>query len=219
MNSNNQLPQILEGVQIESRLLPAVPEIYLYLMQDQVPDHHLPQHDYHRLMEAPPYWAFCWGGGQALARWILDNPEVVRGRDVVDFGAGSGVAGIAAALAGAKSVVCVDIDRDALRACQRNACLNRVTVATSGALSLSNGELLLAADVCYEDEGYTGVVNYMVAGGDVVIAESRLRNLTDRFPQLKRVSELRVRTFPDLEEAENYDLVRIFCSYQFPKKP
>ena len=84
------LPFVLDGVRIEPRKLPQVPEISLFLMQDEYPEQNLQQADYQRLMSAPPYWAFCWGGGQALARWILDNPAVVAGRRVVDFGAGSG---------------------------------------------------------------------------------------------------------------------------------
>jgi len=219
LSPNSEMPQVLDGVQIKPRPLPKVPEIALYLMQAQVPEHRLPQEDYHRLMEAPPYWAFCWGGGQALARWILDNSEVVRGRHVVDFGAGSGVAGIAAALAGAESVTCVDIDEGALVACRQNASLNQVVLETSADLALTSGELLLAADVCYEDKGYSQVINHMRVGGDVIVAESRLRDLADRFSQLSRADEFLVRTLPDLDESENYDLVHIYCSYQFPKKP
>ena len=159
------LPFVLDGVRIEPRKLPQVPEISLFLMQDEYPEQNLQQADYQRLMSAPPYWAFCWGGGQALARWILDNPAVVAGRRVVDFGAGSGVAGIAAALAGASQVLCVDIDEDALTACHRNAQLNGVRLETAPALSIHQDGLLLAADVCYEGEGYSGVINRMISGG------------------------------------------------------
>ena len=213
------LPFVLDGVRIEPRKLPQVPEISLFLMQDEYPEQNLQQADYQRLMSAPPYWAFCWGGGQALARWILDNPAVVAGRRVVDFGAGSGVAGIAAALAGASQVLCVDIDEDALTACHRNAQLNGVRLETAQALSIHQDGLLLAADVCYEGEGYSGVINHMISGGEVVVAESRLRDLAERFPQLRLVSQFQVRTLPDLDESENYDLVHIFCSYQRAKKP
>ncbi|RLU01480.1 class I SAM-dependent methyltransferase [Ketobacter sp.] len=213
------LPFILDGVRIEPRILPLVPEISLFLMQDEYPDERLQQVDYQRLMEAPPYWAFCWGGGQALARWILDHPDLVRGRSVVDFGAGSGVAGIAAAKAGADQVLCVDIDGDALVACNRNAQLNEVSVQTARVMAPAPGDLLLAADVCYEDKGFSGVVNHLLAGGDVIVAESRLRDLSERFPQLRLASHYQVRTLPDLDESENYDLVHIFCAYQDPKKP
>ena len=59
----------------------------------------------------------------------------------------------------------------------------------------------------------------MISGGEVVVAESRLRDLAERFPQLRLVSQFQVRTLPDLDESENYDLVHIFCSYQRAKKP
>lgn len=213
------LPFVLDGVRIEPRKLPQVPEISLLLMQDEYPEQNLQQTDYQRLMEAPPYWAFCWGGGQALARWILDNPHAVRGRRVVDFGAGSGVAGIAAAMAGAAHVLCVDTDGDALIACDRNAQLNGVELETATTMSLHQGELLLAADVCYEDKGYSGVIGHMISGGEVIVAESRLRNLAERFPQLQLVGQSQVRTLPDLDESENYDLVHIFCSHHQGKKP
>jgi len=62
-----------------------------------------------RLLEAPPYWAFCWASGLALARWIAAHPEHVAGRQVLDFGSGSGIAGLAAARAGATRVVCCDL--------------------------------------------------------------------------------------------------------------
>lgn len=213
------LPFVLDGVRIAPRELPIAPEIALYLMQDDYPEHSLQQAECARLMEAPPYWAFCWGGGQALARWILDNPAAVRGREVIDFGAGSGVAGIAAARSGAQEVTCVDTDADALLACLSNARLNKVALKTAPSCGLSPESLLLAADVCYEEKGLSGVLEHMLNGGDVIVAESRLKDLSERFPRLRKVSEYRVRTFPDLAESENYDAVHIFCSYQLAKIP
>jgi predicted nicotinamide N-methyase len=99
--------------------------------------------------EAPPYWAFCWGSGQALARFVLDRPATLRGLRVVDFGAGSGVAGIAAGLAGAASVVAVDTDPDALTAASCNAECNGVDLQTRRSLP-GDWDLLLASDVLYE---------------------------------------------------------------------
>jgi len=218
-DASDALPFVLDGVRIEVRKLPAVPAMRLYLMADGYPEHSLEQADYLRLMQAPPYWAFCWGGGQALAQWVLANPERVRGRAVVDFGAGSGVAGIAAALAGARTVLCVDIDGDALVACQRNGALNQVAVNTALTLEPSGDALLLAADVCYEDEGFACVIKHIEAGGEAVVAESRRRDLSQRFPVLQKVAEYLVRTLPDLDESENYDRVCIFQSVQLAKKP
>jgi predicted nicotinamide N-methyase len=100
--------------------------------------------------EAPPYWAFCWGAGQALARFVLDHPEEVFGRRVVDFGAGSAVAGIAAALAGAASVTCVDIDIVAHEAARANAIANGVGAVTTSTNVPEDWDLLLASDVLYE---------------------------------------------------------------------
>jgi SAM-dependent methyltransferase len=76
--------------------------------------------------DAPPFWAFPWAGGQALARYVLDNPEVVRGRHVLDVASGSGLVAIAAAKAGAASVTAGDIDPDAVTAIRRNAAANKV---------------------------------------------------------------------------------------------
>ena len=96
------------GNEIALRRPPLCPEIALWLIDGQV-DLEAECRGLHE-GESPPYWAFCWGSGQALARWLLDHPDEVRGRRVVDFGSGSGVAGIAAAMAGAREVVAVDVD-------------------------------------------------------------------------------------------------------------
>lgn len=101
----------------------------------------------------PPYWAFCWPGSQVLARHVLDHPEVVAGRDVVDFAAGGGVAAIAAAKAGAARVRAVEVDAFAAAAIRLNAALNDVTleVVEEDVLGRSLAtEVVLAGDVCYE---------------------------------------------------------------------
>ena len=106
----------------------------------------------------PPYWAFAWAGGQALARHVLDHPELVRGRAVVDFASGSGIVAIAAALAGARRVLASDIDLFALRAIQVNARragahVEAVIEATTRDLvddPCAGFEVVLAGDVCYE---------------------------------------------------------------------
>ncbi len=99
--------------------------------------------------EAPPYWAFCWGAGQALARFLLDHPEHVRGLRILDLGTGSGVAAIAAARAGAREVFALDIDPTARSAAQLNAEHNGVSIRTT-AVAPARFDLLLAADVLYE---------------------------------------------------------------------
>ncbi|MVF10727.1 methyltransferase [Ketobacter sp. MCCC 1A13808] len=206
------LPSILRGVDVTARALPLVPELKLFLLPDDYPTYNLGAEDYQRLMENPPYWAYCWGGGQALARWLLDNKRVLAGRRVVDFGAGSGVAGIAAALAGAAEVVAVDIDRDALQVCAANARLNSVQIRTESHYVPSPQSLMLAADVCYECDGFETVICHLQAGGDLLVAESRLRNLSDRWPKLTKTAEFRIRTYPDLDESERYDRVDVYST-------
>lgn len=215
------VPRILADAFVVPRTLPLVPELQLFLLTDQYPRHALSQAEYQRLMAAPPYWAFCWGGGQALARWLLDNPRAVAGHPVVDFGAGSGVAGIAAALAGAASVLAVDIDPDALSMCLHNAQLNArpdaVPMSVADRLDDVAGALLLAADVGYEDEGFAVVARHVEAGGQAVVAESRLRDLSARFPALSLHAVYRVRTFPDLDEHQMFDEVQVFVTDQIQK--
>ena len=101
-----------------------------------------------------PYWAFCWGGGQALARHLLDHPRLVRGRRVLDVGPGGGVEAVAAALAGAAGVRAVDVDPWATAAVGLNAALNGVSIeARTGdplAAPAGDWDVLLAADLCYD---------------------------------------------------------------------
>ncbi|NJC85128.1 class I SAM-dependent methyltransferase [Planosporangium mesophilum] len=101
----------------------------------------------------PPFWAFAWAGGQGLARYVLDHPDTVKGRRVLDLAAGSGLVAIAAALAGAAAVRAVDVDADAVRAIGRNASANGVAVeATLGdvlAEDAGDAEVILAGDAFY----------------------------------------------------------------------
>jgi predicted nicotinamide N-methyase len=106
--------------------------------------------------EAPPFWAFAWAGGQALARHVLDHPDVVAGRRVLDLASGSGIVAIAAALAGAAHVVASDSDARARVATRRNAALNGVTLDVVGDLVGAEADadldvdVVLAGDVFYE---------------------------------------------------------------------
>jgi predicted nicotinamide N-methyase len=128
---------------------PIVPEVTLLLADD-----------IHRTWsrtdeEAPPFWAFAWAGGQALARHVLDHPELVAGRRVLDLASGSGIVGIAAARAGASAVVASDSDARARVAAARNAALNDVTLDVVGDLLAGDEaeldvDVVLAGDVFYE---------------------------------------------------------------------
>src|SRR5215470_8266169 len=107
---------------------PLVPEIQLHLATEVTPLWQATQENLTRDGTPPPFWAFAWAGGQALARYLLDNPEQVAGREVLDLGSGSGIVAIAAAKAGAARVVAAEIDRFAAAAIALNTALNGATV-------------------------------------------------------------------------------------------
>lgn len=132
---------------------PHVPEIRLHLASEV---HALWSKTEEELAEIglpPPFWAFAWAGGQGLARYVLDHPESVSGRSVLDFASGSGLVAIAAAKAGARTVRAADIDPWAEHAIALNAALNEVTLAVELADLVGTAvaeEVILAGDVFYD---------------------------------------------------------------------
>lgn len=132
---------------------PLVPEVRLHLATEIVPLWRSTEEELAAQGVPPPYWAFAWAGGQALARYVLDNPGCVSGRTVLDFGSGSGLVGIAAARSGARSVLACDIDGFAAAAIAMNAEINdvAVTVTTDDVIGRrSVWQTILVGDVCYE---------------------------------------------------------------------
>lgn len=132
---------------------PLVPEVKLHLASEVVPLWRKTEEELQAEGVPPPYWAFAWAGGQALARYVLDNPEAVRGKSVLDFGSGSGLVGIAAAKAGAASVLSADIDAFAAAAIALNAQANgtAVEVTTDDVIGRAcDWGTILVGDMCYE---------------------------------------------------------------------
>ncbi|HLS68257.1 MAG TPA: 50S ribosomal protein L11 methyltransferase [Kiloniellales bacterium] len=133
---------------------PLVPEIALHLASEALPLWQATEEELEAIGLPPPFWAFAWAGGQALARWVLDRPETVMGKRVLDFGAGSGLVAIAAAKAGAALVTAADIDPFAAAAMELNAAQNRVeiNILTDDLIGCLDGgwQVVLAGDVCYE---------------------------------------------------------------------
>jgi predicted nicotinamide N-methyase len=126
-----------------------------------------------------PFWSFPWAGGQALARHVLDHPELVAGRRVLDLACGSGLVAIAAARAGAEHVTANDVDPNALAAVQLNAQANGVTVnALLGDLlddEVTDADVVLAGDVCYESELTARMLAFLLRaherGADVLLGD------------------------------------------------
>jgi len=145
-------PTLTEFVLANTTLtpVPLVPEVVLHSAPEAMDLWERTRHD------QPPFWAFPWAGGQALARHVLDHPELVAGRRVLDLASGSGLVAVAAALAGADSVTANDIDPLSLAAAELNAAANDVTIATLHGDQLDGdalqADVVLAGDVFYDAE-------------------------------------------------------------------
>jgi len=194
MTTPVSLPEEWLGSRLAPRTLSLCPEIRLWLLGDDVDMHQRVSEVF--AIDTAPYWAFCWGSGQALARYVLDHPELVRGRDVADFGAGCAVAAIAALKAGARSAVAVDIDPHALRAAERNAALNGVALTTARALPEAY-DVLLASDVLYE-LGNRDFLQGEIARGRTVLVSDPLRRDNPRL-DLEPRCRYEVTTVPDVD--------------------
>ena len=153
----------------------------------------------------PPYWAFAWPGGQALARYILDDPAQVRGKHVLDIGAGSGITAVAAMLAGARSCVANDIDPLACEAASLNAVGNGIELAVSGEDLLDTvprADLLIIGDLIYEPALEIRVAAFLAAAqlrGIPVLFGDRA---TSRLPSLafRQIAQYDTIVAPPLED-------------------
>src|SRR5690349_20423308 len=171
-------PLIAAGTRLAP--VPLVPEIRLHLAGDPISLWQRTEDDSGRTGLDPPFWAFAWAGGQALARYLLDHPELARGRDVIDIASGSGLVAIAAAMAGAAVVTAYDIDPLATEAIEVNAAANRMRVRAVCAdvldrddLPLPGTGLVLVADAFYQRDLAARVMRFAGRGqarGAVVLA-------------------------------------------------
>ncbi len=211
---NQTLSELVErsirGAQIVETRLPLVPELPLYLLNADYPQHALTQEEVHWLMDNPAYWCFCWASGQVLARFILDEPVWVRGKRVVDFGCGSGVVAIAAALAGASEVIACDLDPAALMATAENARLNAVNVELlANADDLVGGcDILIVADVLYDRANFPLLAEFLARAPQVLLADSRIRHFAE--PGYERIGQVQAFTVPDLAESEEFSRVSLY---------
>jgi predicted nicotinamide N-methyase len=197
-------------IRANTRLLPVplVPEVRLHLAEESLAIWRQTEEELGRLNVPPPWWAFAWAGGQALARYVLDNPALAAGRRVLDLGAGSGLAGIAALKAGAARVLAADTDPFAVAAIALNAAVNHVELeATSDDLLAappSRLDLVLVGDLFYERPLAERVLAFLEAargrGAAVLVGDPR----RSYFPRQRfdRVAEYSVPVTRDLEDME-----------------
>ena len=186
---------------------PHTPELILHLADEITPIWELTEDALAEIGLPPPFWAFAWAGGQALARYVLDNPGTVAGKRVIDFASGSGLVGIAAMMAGAKNVLAADIDVYCEAALALNARANGVSVAYSASDLLAANppawaDLILAGDICYEKPMTEKVLAWLVlarAQGSTVLIGDPGRSY---FPKsgLTKLAEYQVETTRELED-------------------
>jgi predicted nicotinamide N-methyase len=183
---------------------PLVPEIKLYLATEVVPLWRATEEELAEIGVPPPYWAFAWAGGQALARFVLDNPTIVAGKHVLDIGAGSGLVAIAAAKAGAASVLAADIDAFSCAAIRLNAAANQCAVAATqedliGATS--NWDMILVGDLFYERPLAERLVAWLTPLDVAALLGDPGRNYFPKERAMKLAS-YSVQTSRDLEDRE-----------------
>lgn len=184
------------------------PEIQLWLADEITPIWRLTEEELDEMGVPPPFWAFAWAGGQALARWLLDRPQECAGKTVVDLATGSGLVAVAAMKTGATSVLAADIDPFCEAAVALNAKANDVEIAFTDANLLKSPppqvDLICAGDVFYEKRMAEAVLEWLLAArknGTRVLVGDPGRNY---FPKsgLTFLSEYTVPTTRELEDQE-----------------
>jgi predicted nicotinamide N-methyase len=186
---------------------PLVPEIRLHLATEVVPLWRKTEEELESEGIPPPFWAFAWAGGQALSRYVLDNPQGVAGKSVLDFGSGSGLVAIAAAKAGAKAVLAADVDRFAAAAISENARANMcdIEITDDDVIGRMEGwQTVLVGDMCYERQLAERLLVWLrelARGGANVLLGDPGRSY---FPQsgVEKLATYRVQTTRELEDRE-----------------
>ncbi len=198
---------ILENTRLQRP--PHTPELALHLADEIMPIWRMTEEALAEIGLPPPFWAFAWAGGQALARYVLDHPQLVAGQGVVDFASGSGIVAIAALKAGAARVLAADIDPFCGASLQINAAANGVTPEFTDADLLDApapawAHVILAGDICYEKPLADRVMAWLGAartrGATVLIGDPG----RSYFPRegLVKLAEYQVPTTRELEDME-----------------
>lgn len=186
---------------------PHVPEIRLHLAEESHALWLKTEEELQEIGLPPPFWAFAWAGGQGLARYILDHPEIVQGKSVLDFATGSGLVGIAAAKAGARQVIAADIDPFCREAVRLNAAANAVTIdfTADDQIGRDGGwDVILAGDVFYQKDFADRLVQWFEVlrrrGADVLVGDPGRSYLPKH--RLQQLAVYQVPVTRDLEDAE-----------------
>ncbi len=188
--------------------VPLTPEIHLHLAHEAVPLWQKTEDELGEIGLPPPFWAFAWAGGQALARYVLDNPETVANKHVIDLASGSGLVAIAAMKAGADYVLAADIDSFAVAAIALNAKANKIAITTTSTDLLQSPppviDTILVGDLFYEKSTAESVFAWATrakAQGTFVLIGDPGRSYLPK-DKLTKLAEYNVPVTRDLEDAE-----------------
>ena len=209
-NSLAALQRTLPDAALEITPLPSVEQIKLALINADFQTGPLPADVMHRVIANPAYWAFCWGSGLALARWLLSHPDFAARKRIADVGCGCGIGAIAAKLAGASEVVACDNDFDALMVTRANAELNGVDLGYADDVNELSGhfDLILMADVLYDKSNYPLLQTVKGLASDIIVADSRIQSIDD--PSFTEFYQSEALTYPNLGEFDEFKDVRFF---------
>ncbi len=207
----SSLQALLPSASLEVFQVPETP-IDLFLINADYPRGRLPDDVALAIMENPLYWAFCWASGAVLSQYILRNPQLVDDKTVVDFGCGSGVVAVAAAMAGAKRVIACDIDPLAIMATKSNAMLNNVVLEIEDDFEKvpDSVDLIVAADVLYDRENLPWLKRFQQRAASVLVGDSRIKNFS--YDGYRKLGEKESCTLPDLDESAEFRRVSLYQS-------
>jgi len=203
------LNDLLGDARLVAEPLPGT-DLRLWLIDAANMDRAFSPEETRRILEDPPYWSFCWASGLVLARWLADRPEWVRGKRVLDFGAGSGVAAIAAAKAGAAEVVACDLDPLGGTPLPGHPPPDEVELRYSQDFfgEADRFDLIIVADVLYDRANLPLLDHFLSRGREALVADSRVRDFAH--PLYRRLDVLDACTWPDLTEPAEFRHVSLY---------
>ena len=206
------LQHCLPGAGLDFQAIPGCKGLELLLIEPGYDVRGLSQQQIDCLRDDPPYWILCWASGRAMAQALLDRKVDVRDKVVVDFGAGSGIVGIAAKLAGAREVFACDVDDNCCQLTRLNALRNNVELRIVTGLEQINVpvDLVLAADVLYEKENLRFLDLMLGVSDRVLVADSRLKRMPDE--RFEHYETSVTTSFPDYGEAKANNEVKFYRS-------
>lgn len=168
------------------------------------------------LADSPPYWAIAWPAGVALARLLMEQPELVRGKRVLDFGAGSGIAALAAAKAGAVYVAACDVDVVAHAACRINALTNQCNISTGATIAPDHWDVVLTTDVLYDADNLAQVQSIVRECGAAIVGDCRFRGAPTAEFQL--LFQARADMIPSFGDAQ-FESVQMYVKQGYTIQP